>query len=77
MYQAAGDLGAHSHASSLREQALLHFFLWQLTAARWRADRQDIEVLKVEVDRGGYDIVLDANGIIRHTGKARRLRGLA
>jgi hypothetical protein len=59
-------LGAHSRASSLREQALSHFLLWQLTAARWRAGRHDIEVLKSEVDRGGYDIVLEANGIVRH-----------
>jgi hypothetical protein len=59
-------LGSHSRASSLREQALAHFLLWQLTAARWREGRHDIEVLKSEVDRGGYDIVLEANAIIRH-----------
>ena len=26
----------------------------------------DVEVLKSEVDRGGYDIVLESNGVIRH-----------
>ena len=31
-----------------------------------REGRRDIEVLKSEVDRAGYDIVLEANGIIRH-----------
>ncbi len=42
------------------------FFIWQLIAARWRQGRHDIEVLKGEVDRDGYDVVLEANGIIRH-----------
>ena len=31
-----------------------------------REGRRDIEVLKSEVDRAGYDIVLEENGIIRH-----------
>jgi hypothetical protein len=31
-----------------------------------RDGRRDIEVLKSEVDRAGYDIVLEANGVIRH-----------
>lgn len=57
---------SHSSASSLREQALSHLLLWQLSAARWRSGRLDLEVLKSEVDRGGYDIVLEAAGIIRH-----------
>ncbi|WP_448044745.1 hypothetical protein [Bradyrhizobium liaoningense] len=35
-------------------------------AARWEQGRHDIEVLTSEVDRGGYDIVLEANGIVRH-----------
>jgi hypothetical protein len=47
------------------EQALGHIFLGQLLAFMWRHDRRDIEVLKSEVDRGGYDVVLEANGVIR------------
>jgi hypothetical protein len=58
--------GAHSHDSSLREQALGHRFLGDLLSLMWRVGRRDIEVLKSEVDRAGYDIVLEANGIIRH-----------
>lgn len=56
----------HSQDSSLREQALGHIFLGELLAEMWRANRRDIEVLKGEVDRGGYDLVLEANGVIRH-----------
>lgn len=58
--------GAHSQDSSLREQALGHRFLAELLSLMWRDGRRDIEVLKSEVDRAGYDIVLEANGIIRH-----------
>src|SRR5258705_13222598 len=57
---------AHSTDSSLREQALGHIFLGQLLAFMWRTSARDIEVLKSEVDRGGYDIVLEANRVIRH-----------
>jgi hypothetical protein len=57
---------AHSQDSSLREQALGHRFLAELLSLMWRDGRRDIEVLKSEVDRSGYDIVLEANGIIRH-----------
>ncbi|MCK1732412.1 hypothetical protein IVA79_00250 [Bradyrhizobium sp. 138] len=59
-------LTSHSRASSIREQALFHLLLGKLMAARWQQGRHDIEVLKSEVDRGGYDIVLEANGILRH-----------
>lgn len=56
----------HSRDSSLREQALNHLFLGELLAEMWRTHRRDIEVLKGEVDRGGYDLVLECNGLIRH-----------
>jgi hypothetical protein len=53
---------ASSFDSSLREQALGHIFLGQLLAFMWRNGGRDIEVLKSEVDRGGYDVVLESNG---------------
>jgi hypothetical protein len=55
------EAAAHSSDSSLREQALGHLFLGQLLAFMWRTGARDIEVLKSEVDRGGYDVVLEAN----------------
>jgi hypothetical protein len=60
------ECSPHSFDSSLREQALGHIFLGQLLAFMWRNGGRDIEVLKSEVDRGGYDVVLESNGIIRH-----------
>ena len=62
----APQSAADSRDSSLREQALGHRFLAELLSLMWREGRRDIDVLKSEVDRAGYDIVLEANGIIRH-----------
>jgi hypothetical protein len=58
------ETSPHSFDSSLREQALGHIFLGQLLAFMWRSGGRDIEVLKSEVDRGGYDVVLESNSII-------------
>ena len=65
----------HSFDSSLREQALGHIFLGQLLAFMWRNRGRDIEVLKSEVDRGGYDLVLESNGVIRHVQLKSSFRG--
>jgi len=65
----------HSADSSLREQALGHVFLGQLLTYMWQSGARDIEVLKSEVDRGGYDVVLEANGIIRHVQLKSSFRG--
>jgi hypothetical protein len=69
------ESSAHSLDSSLREQALGHIFLGQLLAFMWRNGERDIEVLKSEVDRGGYDVVLESNGIIRHIQLKSSFRG--
>jgi hypothetical protein len=52
-----------------------HIFLGQLLAFMWRSGTRDIEVLKSEVDRGGYDVVLEANGVIRHVQLKSSFRG--
>jgi len=69
------DSSAHSSDSSLREQALGHVFLGQLLTFLWRNGSRDIEVLKSEVDRGGYDVVLESNGVIRHVQLKSSFRG--
>src|ERR1700716_2451668 len=69
------EASAHSSDSSLREQALGHIFLGQLLAFMWRSGGRGIEVLKSEVDRGGYDVVLEANGVIRHVQLKSSFRG--
>ena len=69
------EASAHSSDSSLREQALGHLFLGQLLTFMWRNGVRDIEVLKSEVDRGGYDVVLESNGVIRHVQLKSSFRG--
>src|SRR5260370_39713950 len=69
------EASAHSSDSSLREQALGHVFLGQLLTFMWQRGARDIEVLKSEVDRGGYDVVLESNGIIRHVQLKSSFRG--
>jgi hypothetical protein len=66
---------AHSSDSSLREQALGHVFLGQLLTFMWWNDARDIEVLKSEVDRGGYDVVLESKSVIRHVQLKSSFRG--
>ncbi len=69
------EASAHSSDSSLREQALGHVFLGLLLTFMWRNGARDIEVLKSEVDRGGYDVVLESNGVIRHIQLKSSFRG--
>src|SRR5260221_14725183 len=69
------EASAHSSDSSLREQALGHVFIGQLLTFMWRNGARDIEVLKSEVDRGGYDVVLESNRVIRHVQLKSSFRG--
>ena len=57
---------AHFLESGLREKVIEHLFVGDLLRCLWRQGSRDIEVLRAEVDRAGYDIVLESNGILRH-----------
>src|SRR6476620_10460783 len=54
------------HASSCLEKVLEHRFLAELTSALWLGGVRDFEVLRSDVDSHGYDLVIEANGILRH-----------
>jgi hypothetical protein len=56
----------HSHHSSLRANILEHVFLAELLRALWTAGHRQIEVLRAEVDSGGYDVVVACDGITRY-----------
>lgn len=56
----------HSFDSSLRESVIEHLIVGELLRCLWRRGSRDIEVLRSEVDRSGYDLVLEANGVLRH-----------
>lgn len=56
----------HSIDSSLLEQVIEHLFLGELLRRLWLNGVHDIDVLRPEVDRAGYDLAIAANGIMRH-----------
>ena len=57
---------ADSAHSSLREELIEHIFVGDLLRWLWERSIYDIEVLRPEVDNGGYDLLLECNGIARH-----------
>ncbi|WP_436642164.1 hypothetical protein [Microbaculum sp. FT89] len=57
---------AHYLESRLRESILEHVFTGDVLRCLWRHGIRDIEVLRAEVDRGGYDLVFEANRVMRH-----------
>jgi hypothetical protein len=61
--RAASD---HSLDSSLRERVIEHLFVGDLLRTLWRAGRRDVEVLRAEVDMGGYDLAIESGGSLRH-----------
>jgi len=56
----------HTHDSSYRESLLEHLFTGEVMSHLWRAQYTRLEVLKPQVDNSGYDLVMEANGVVRH-----------
>ena len=59
-------LNRHTDHSSYREKLLEHLFIGELLKLSWIEDNCQLEVVKPEVDNSGYDVVFEANRIIRH-----------
>src|SRR6202140_3834703 len=57
---------AHYAESSARENLVEHVFLGELLRGLWRKNVRDLEILRPEVDSGGYDLALECRGLIRH-----------
>src|SRR5882757_6651274 len=57
---------SHYADSSAREKLVEHVFLGELLRGLWRKNVRDLEILRPEVDSGGYDLALECRGIIRH-----------
>lgn len=60
------EQSSHYLHSSLREKILEHLFIGEVLKTLWTKGVRDLEVLKAEVDSGGYDVVVSCQGIIRH-----------
>jgi hypothetical protein len=52
--------------SSLLEKVIEHLFVGELLCALWKQGNRDFEVLRAEVDRGGYDLAIECGGVLRH-----------
>lgn len=53
-------------SSSYRERMLEYLFLGELLKLSWLKYDASLEVSYPLVDRSGYDVALEANGIVRH-----------
>lgn len=56
----------HTEHSSYREKLIEHLFIGELLKISWKKDNCQLEVAKPEVDNAGYDLILEANQIVRH-----------
>ena len=66
---------ADSANSSLREKIIEHLFVGELPRTLWQRGARRVELLRAEVDAGGYDLVVECNGIIRHIQLKSSYRG--
>jgi len=57
---------ANSLLSSYREALLEHLFAGEVMRHVWLSGIRRLEVLKPQVDDGGYDLVLEAPNVVRH-----------
>lgn len=59
-------MNKHSEHSSYREKLIEHLFIGELLKLSWLKGDCQLEVSKPEVDNSGYDVVAEANKVIRH-----------
>lgn len=52
--------------SSYREQLVEYLFLSELLLDGWLRRRQQVDVLRADVDGAGYDLVAECQGVMRH-----------
>jgi hypothetical protein len=65
----------HSLMSSYREMLLEHLFAGEVMRHVWRSGIKRLEILKPQVDDRGYDLVLEANAVVRHVQLKATYRG--
>jgi len=65
----------HSLLSSYREMLLEHLFAGEVMRHVWLSGIKRLEILKPQVDDGGYDLVLEGNSIVRHVQLKATFRG--
>lgn len=56
----------HYLHSSYRERLIEHLLISELLKLSWQRGDCSLEIAKPEVDNKGYDLIAEANGVIRH-----------
>lgn len=56
----------NSHQSVYRERLLEHLLIGELLKHSWLHHGATLEVSQPSIDRSGHDVVLEANGVVRH-----------
>lgn len=56
----------HFRRSSYREKVVEHLFVGELLRYLWAKRAGAVDILKPEVDNGGYDIVVTHGKVVRH-----------
>ncbi|MGE6790617.1 hypothetical protein ACQKFS_01110 [Pseudomonas guineae] len=59
-------MSEHSLHSSYREKLIEHLLVGELLKLSWKTKDFSLEISKPEVDNSGYDLIAEANGVIRH-----------
>ncbi|WP_244135755.1 MULTISPECIES: hypothetical protein [Burkholderia] len=63
----AGDARArHAAPSVLRERIVEHIFVGEAMRRLWQLGVLNVEILRVEFDASGYDLVMCGGSVIRH-----------
>jgi hypothetical protein len=65
----------HTTHSSYRELLIEHLLIGEIMKRLWLRGIAQFEVLQPQVDDSGYDLVLEANGIVRHIQLKSSFRG--
>ena len=66
---------ADSVISSYREALLEHLFSGEVMRCVWLSGLRRLEIMKPQVDDGGYDLVLEAADVVRHIQLKGTFRG--
>ncbi|WP_420548978.1 hypothetical protein [Curvivirga sp.] len=59
-------ISKHSEHSSYREKLIEHLFIGELLKFSWQQCDCEIEISKPEVDNAGYDLIVEAEKVVRH-----------
>lgn len=62
----ASAVTQHTENSSYREKLVEHLFVAELLKLSWLHHGCSLEIAKPEVDNSGYDLIVEAKGVVRH-----------